>query len=122
MESKWKEEESMLRSLKMTEVAEAALEETTTAEVTDLAVAVDSEATEIQLQEEKVDSEVIEVEATEAVHQTDHVEEKVFLQIVQTVLIVQEEKADFLSALQDVLKTDRNFRNQEELEETKSFS
>lgn len=103
-------------------MAEAVLEETTTAEETDLAVAADSEATEIQLQEEKVDSEATEVEATEVVHQTDHAEAKVFLQIVQTVLIVQEEKADFLSVHQDVLKTDRNFRNQEELEETKSFS
>lgn len=108
----------MLKSLKMTEVAETAPEETTTAEETDLAVAVDSEVTEILLQEEKADSE-----ATEADHQTDpDAEARAFLQIVQTVLIVQEEKVDFLNAFQDVLKTDRNFRKQEGLEETKPFS
>jgi len=97
----------MLKSLKMTEVAETAPGETTTAEETDLAAA-DSEvteATEIQLLGEKAVSE-----ATEAVRQTDHAEVKVFLQIVQTVLIVQDEKVDFLNVLQDVLKTDRNFR------------
>lgn len=102
----------MLKSLKMTEVAETAPEETTTAEETDLAVAVDSEVTEILLQEEKADSE-----ATEADHQTDpDAEAKAFLQTDQ------KGKVDFLNASQDVLKTDRNFRKQEGLEETKPFS
>lgn len=102
----------------MTEAAEAALEETTTEEVVvlaeaDLVAEAVLGATEVRLQEEKA-----ALEATEAVHQTDQLAEaKVFH------LTDQEEREDFLKELHVVLKDqDLKLQEQEDREETKSFS
>lgn len=99
-------------------VAEAALEETTTEEVVvlaevDLAAEAVLEATEVRLQKEKA-----ALEATEADHLTDQLAEvKVFH------LTDQEERADFLKELHVVLKEqDLKLQEQEDREETKSFS